>query len=81
MTVPDIRNSDSNELKILISPQKIVDHGASCSDPCLLQWFGRWTILMPGIDPSALVLKWVIMCLGRVLDAFLALVCKPNESM
>ena len=52
MTVPDNLNSASNELKILISPQKIVDNGASCSDPCLLQWFGLWTNLMPAWAPS-----------------------------
>ena len=30
---PGNLNSASNELKFMTSPQKIVDHGTSCSDP------------------------------------------------
>ena len=43
MTVLDNLNSASNELKFLTSPQKIVDHGASCSDPPWVQWL--WKLL------------------------------------
>ena len=34
---PENLNSASKELKFLTSLQKIVDHGASCSDPWLKQ--------------------------------------------